>query len=171
MHDPCMKEAVMMFDAYDVRLLAALQEDARLSNVALSDRVHLSASQVHRRLRRLEELGAIARYSAQLDPHRVGLGVLAITSVSLERHGESPAERFAHAVSVLPEVLECFSVTGEADYLLRIVAPDLKSFSDFLMHRLMPLPGVRSVRSNIVLETVKQTTVLPLGQIMPRMPT
>jgi Lrp/AsnC family leucine-responsive transcriptional regulator len=158
---------VFAFDSYDVRLLAALQEDARLSNVALSERVHLSASQVHRRLRRLEEAGVIARYTAQLHSDRIGLGVLAITSISLERHGESPATSFAQAVSRLPQVLECFSVTGEADYVLRIVAPDLKAFSDFLMHELMPLPGVRSVRSNIVLETVKQTTVLPLEQIAP----
>ncbi|HSK41826.1 MAG TPA: Lrp/AsnC family transcriptional regulator [Arenibaculum sp.] len=158
---------MITLDGFDIRLLAALQEDARLSNVALSEKVHLSPSQVHRRLRRLEDVGVIARYTAQIVPDSVGLGVLAFTSVSLERHGESPATRFAQAVAHLPEVLECFSVTGEADYMLRIVAPDLKAFSDFLMHALMPLPGVRSVRSNIVLETVKQTTVLPLRQATP----
>ncbi|WP_207478884.1 Lrp/AsnC family transcriptional regulator [Arenibaculum pallidiluteum] len=155
---------MVQLDSYDIRLLSALQEEARLSNVALSERVHLSASQVHRRLRRLEEEGVIAQYRAQLDPDLIGLGVLAFTSVSLERHGESPAQAFAQAVARLPEVLECFSVTGEADYVLRIVARDLKAFSEFLMHAVMPIPGVRSVRSNIVLETVKQTTVLPLGQ-------
>ncbi len=152
-------------DGYDLRLLKALQDDARLSNVALSESVHLSASQVHRRLRRLEEAGVIARYTAQLDPDRIGLGVLAFTSVSLERHGESASQGFARAVDGLPEVLECFSVTGEADYVLRIVARDLKAFSEFLLHRIMPIPGVRSVRSNIVLETVKQTTVLPLNHV------
>ncbi|HET8727362.1 MAG TPA: Lrp/AsnC family transcriptional regulator [Alphaproteobacteria bacterium] len=152
-------------DAFDVRILAELQEDARLSNVALSDRVHLSASQVHRRLRRLEEAGVIARYAALLDPARMGLDVLAFTSVSLERHGDRPAISFAEAVMGLPEILECFSVTGEADYVLRIVAPDLKTFSDFLMHRLMPIPGVRSVKSNLVLEHVKGTTSLPMGHL------
>lgn len=149
-------------DATDRRILDALQENARLSHVELSERVHLSASQCHRRLRKLEEDGVIEGYGARLNPEQVGLGVTAFVSVSLGQHGENPAERFAEAIAAIPEVLECFSVTGESDYLLRVIAPDLKSFSEFLMHRLMAVPGVTGVKSSIALECLKRSSALPL---------
>jgi Lrp/AsnC family leucine-responsive transcriptional regulator len=152
-------------DAFDLRILAALQEDGRLTNAALAERVHLSPSQVHRRTRQLEESGAIRRTVALLDPSRLGLGVIAFTNVSLERHSDVRATAFHDAIAAMPEVLACYSVTGEADYLLQVAATDLKAFSDFLMHRLMHLPGVRSVHSSVVLERVKETTALPLGHL------
>lgn len=152
-------------DALDLRLLAALQKDGRASHVQLAEAVPLSASQVQRRLRRLEAAGFVAGYAALLDAERLGLGVVAFTHVSLERHGERPAQAFHAAVARMPEVLDCWSVSGEADYLLRIVAPDLRAFSDFLMHRLLPAPGVASVKSNIALERIKATTALPLGHL------
>lgn len=151
-----------VIDPTDRRILQALQENARLSHVELSERVHLSASQCHRRLRKLEEDGVIEGYGARLDPERVGLGVTAFVSVSLGQHGENPAERFAAAIASIPEVLECYSVTGESDYLLRVIAPDLKSFSEFLMHRLMAVPGVTGVKSSIALECLKRSSALPL---------
>lgn len=154
-----------LLDALDVRLLAALQAEGRASHVRLSEVVPLSPSQVQRRLRRLEEEGLIAGYVALLDAERLGLGVTAFTHVGLERHGERPAAAFHEAVRRMEAVQECWSVSGEADYLLRIVAPDLRAFSDFLMHRLLPVPGVASVKSNIVLERVKTTTALPLGHL------
>lgn len=149
-------------DATDRRILNALQENARLSNVELSEQVHLSPSQCHRRLKRLEDAGVVAGYAARLDPEAVGLGVTAFVSVTLGKHGENPAARFADAVRVIPEILECHSVTGEADYLLRVAAADLKAFSDFLMHELMRLPEVDAVRSSIALECIKAPTALPL---------
>lgn len=152
-------------DALDVKLLAALQRDGRASHVQLSEAVALSASQIQRRLRRLEAAGLVSGYAALLDPERLGLDVVAFTHVTLERHGERPAATFHEAVRRLPEVLECWSVSGEADYLLRVVVPDLRAFSDFLMHRLLPVPGVASVKSNIVLERVKATVALPLGHL------
>lgn len=151
-------------DATDRRILGALQENARLSNVELSEQVNLSPSQCHRRLKRLEDSGVIESYAARLDPEAVGLGVTAFVSVSLGKHGENPAARFAEAVRAIPEILECHSVTGEADYLLRVTARDLKAFSDFLMHGLMRLPEVDGVRSSIALECIKRPTALPLTE-------
>jgi DNA-binding Lrp family transcriptional regulator len=153
-------------DRYDLELLAALQEDGRSTNSTLGERIHLSTSQVGRRIQRLEEAKVIARYAALLDPDIVGLGVIAFTAVSLGRHGKAQGEAFERAITDMPEVLECLAVTGEADYVLRIVAPDLASFSDFMVKRLLPLPGVINVKSNIALKRIKQTHVLPLEHIM-----
>ncbi len=152
----------IQLDAADVRLLECLQRRARLSNVELSEQVHLSASQCYRRLRRLEEGGVVRGYVALLEREPLGLGVMAFVNVTLEKHGESPAQDFDKAVQDYPEIMECYAVSGEADYLLRVVAPDLKAFSDFLMHRLMRLPMVANVRSSILLDELKATTALPL---------
>ena len=149
-------------DVFDLKLLGALQSQGRAPNAALADAVGLSASQVSRRLARLEETGVIAAYAALLDPDAVGLTVQAFSNVSLERHAEDLVQGFERAVAARPEILECWSVTGEADFVLRIVAKDLKSFADFLSQHLLRVPGVRSVRSAIVLHRIKQTTALPL---------
>ncbi|WP_142850016.1 Lrp/AsnC family transcriptional regulator [Telmatospirillum sp. J64-1] len=151
-----------ILDDYDCRILDCLQRNGRLTNVELSTQVFLSPSQCQRRVKRLEEEGIIQGYSALLSPEAVGLGVLAFVSVSLAMHGENPARAFTEAIRDIPEILECHAVTGEADYLLRVAAPDLKSFSDFLLHRLMRVPGVTNVRSTIALEELKRTIALPL---------
>lgn len=148
-------------DVFDLRLLAALQKEGRAPNAALAESVGLSASQVSRRLARLEADGVIASYAALLKPEAVGLTVLAFSSISLERQAEA-MDGFEKAVLRFPEILECYSVTGEADFVLRIVARDLKAFADFLSERLLRVPGVRSVRSSIVLHQIKHTTALPL---------
>jgi DNA-binding Lrp family transcriptional regulator len=103
-------------------------------------------------VQRLEEAHVIERYTAVLDPAVVGLGVTAFTTVTLDRQGETRGELFEKAVETMPEVTECFSVTGEGDYILRIVAPDLAAFSEFMMTRLLRLPGVTNVKSNITLK-------------------
>lgn len=151
-------------DVFDLRLLSALQREGRAPNAALAEKVGLSASQVSRRLARLEAEGVIATYAALLKPDAVGLSVLAFSSVSLERQAEA-MDGFEAAVLRFPEILECYSVTGEQDFVLRIVARDLKAFADFLSDRLLRVPGVRSVRSSIVLHTIKQTTALPLPSL------
>lgn len=151
-------------DVFDLRLLARLQQDGRAANAALAEHVGLSPSQVSRRLARLEADGVVERYAALLKPEAVGLSVLAFSNVSLERHVEELVHGFEQAVTSYAEILECYSVTGEADFVLRIVAPDLKAFADFLQQRLLRIPGVRSVRSSIVLHRIKQTTQLPLEQ-------
>jgi DNA-binding Lrp family transcriptional regulator len=152
-------------DRYDLELLAALQQDGRSTNSTLGEKIHLSTSQVSRRIQRLEEMKVISHYAALLDPDIVGLGVTAFTSVSLGRHGNTHGDAFERAIADMPEVLECLSVTGEADYVLRIVAPDLASFSDFMMKRLLRLPGVINIKSNIALKRIKQTHVLPLEHV------
>ena len=156
---------VIDLDKFDLQLLDELQRDAHASNSALSDLVHLSPSQISRRIQRLEELGLVDGYVALLNPAALGLGVTAYTNVTLERHGESQWDAFGQSVVALEEVLECYAVSGEADYMLRVMAPDLASLSEFMMHKLLRIPGVRSVKSNLVLQKIKRTTRLPLGHL------
>ena len=153
-------------DAQDIRILNVLQEEARVSNVELSERIHLSASQCHRRLKRLEETGLIRGYAAILDREMAGLSVMAFVSVSLDKHGEDPARAFNEAIMRYPEILECWAVSGESDYLMRVVATDLRRFSNFLMHELLSLPMVAGLKSNILLEKQKATTALPLDHLL-----
>ncbi len=153
---------MIALDSADWRLLAALQRNGRASNLALAEAVAASPSQVSRRLAKLEEIGVIAGYAALLRPEAVGLSVMAISAVSLERHAEAVVHEFEALVARRPEILDCYAVTGEADFILRIVAADLATFADFVSHSLLRLPGMRSLRSSIVLHRIKQTTELPL---------
>jgi DNA-binding Lrp family transcriptional regulator len=153
-------------DRHDLLLLSELQRDGQATNSALGEKIHLSTSQVSRRVQRLQEAHVIDHYAAILDPAAVGLGLMVFTLVTLDRHGPDTAERFEREVARLPQVLECFSVTGEADYIVRIVTPDLASFADFMSSHLLRLPGVTNVKSNITLQKVKQTQVLPLDHVM-----
>lgn len=149
-------------DRYDRRLLQALQADARLSHVELAEQVRLSPSQCNRRLRKLEALGVIRGYTALLDRSRLGLQVMAFVSVALEQHGRQTASAFSEAIRHYPQVLECWAVSGDSDYLLRVVAADLEAFSAFLLNELLSLPMVKGVRSSILLQELKSTTTLPL---------
>jgi len=151
-------------DRYDLDLLAELQRDGHATNASLGEKIHLSTSQVSRRVQRLEEAHIIAGYTAVLDPETLGLGLTAMTQVCLGHQGEE-AERFEAAIIDIPEILECLAVTGESDYVLRIVAPDLATFSEFISKRLLRLPGVASVKSVVTLKTVKRTMRLPLEHI------
>lgn len=154
-------EAVL--DDIDRKILTALQADGRASNVELAAQVHLSAPQTFRRVRSLEERGVIRGYAAQVNAQALGLGVTAYVSVSIagDRFGrvrEIEAEIRAH-----PEILECQSVSGEDDYLLKVVARDLKSLSNYLTDRLMQVSGIDNVRSMICLEEIKPPSPLPVG--------
>ena len=152
-------------DRYDLLLLDALQRDGNATHTALGAVVNLSASQISRRVQRLNESGLVAGYAALLDPMAIGLGVTAFASVILERHGSMQSDAFENAVAAIPEVMECFSVTGDADYFLRIVAQDLQAFSELMMKRVLRLPGVAHIKSSIALQKVKQTHVLPLDHV------
>ena len=155
----------MSIDRYDLALLEALQRDGNATNAALGEAVHLSASQVSRRLQRLNELRIISGYAVLIDPAIIGLGVTAFAQVILERHGQSQSDAFEQAAAAMPEITECFSVSGDSDYFLRIVAPDLQAFADLMMKRVMRLPGVAHIKSNIALQKVKQTHVMPLDHL------
>ena len=152
-------------DPYDLALLAALQADGRTTHQQLAERVHLSPSQVGRRLARLEADGVITGYRVNLSSQALGLGVMVFISVKLAHHADTIIERFREEILLLDEVQECYSVAGEADYLIRVVVPDLPTLAEFTMKRLMRVPGVESVRSNIVLTAIKCDGPLPLSHL------
>ena len=149
-------------DLFDRKLLALLQEDARLTNNELAERVNLSASQCSRRRQRLEDDGVIRAYRAVLDRDRVGFPLVNIVTVTLSTHNRDNARRFAELVARLPEVQEAHALTGEMDYILKVVTPDLKSLSAFVNGELLPHESVQHVKTAIVLETLKETGALPL---------
>jgi DNA-binding Lrp family transcriptional regulator len=151
-------------DATDWRILDRLQDDARLTNVELAKAVHLSPSPCLARVRALEEDGLIARYVTLLDPVKVGLTVSVFISVSLEKQVESALEIFERAIRDRPEVMECYLMTGDADYLLRVVVPDVPALERFILDFLTKVPGVGNIRSSFALKQVKYKTALPLPQ-------
>jgi DNA-binding Lrp family transcriptional regulator len=154
----------LTLDAIDRRVLAALQDDARIANVELADKVGLSPSPCLRRVRALEESGVIRRYVTLVDPGAVGLPVSVFVNVSLERQVEKALHRFESAVLTRPEVMECYLMTGDADYLLRVVCADLAAYERFLLQHLTVVPGVSSIRSSFALKQVKYSTALPLAR-------
>jgi len=154
-----------LLDKYDIALLTALQKNASATHQQLGEQVHLSASQVSRRISRLQSSGIIRRTVALLDPARIGLGVRAISYVTLARHGGDEGTAFEQEIAAFPEVLECFAVTGESDYILQIVAASLSELSESVLRRLTRITAVNSIRSNIVLQSIKSSTELPLSHI------
>jgi len=152
-------------DTTDRRILEQLQADGRLSNQELAERVSLSPSPCLRRVRALERAGVIRRYAAVLDPQQVGLGLLAYVTVKLEKRGKMPVDQFTRAVESWPEVIACYSMTGDMDYLMRVQVENLEHYSRFVMDKLLKQPGVIDIRTNFVLERVKETTVLPLEHL------
>ena len=152
-------------DATDCRILAVLQEDGRISNLDLAERISLSPSACLRRMRLLEEEGVIASYRACLDRERLGIELEAFVHVSMRNDQENWHERFAEAVRDWPEVVGAFVVTGETHYLLRVLAHNLKHYSDFVLQRLYKAPGVMDIRSNIVLQTLKEDSGVPVSLV------
>jgi Lrp/AsnC family leucine-responsive transcriptional regulator len=155
-----------LLDKFDIGLLAALQKNAQATHQELSEQIHLSTSQVSRRIARLYSSGMIRRTVALLNPTLLGLDVRAITYVTLTRHSGDESMAFERDIATFPEVLECYSVTGESDYILQIVALSLTDLSESVLRRLTRLQGVSSIRSNIVLQSIKSTTELPLRQAL-----
>ncbi|HYC53502.1 MAG TPA: Lrp/AsnC family transcriptional regulator [Candidatus Binatia bacterium] len=149
-------------DAIDRKILDALQEDARISNVDLAARVGLSPSPCLRRVAELEQAGIIQRYVALLNPSALGLGVSVFVQVSLEKQAVQGLGVFEEHVLARPEVMECYLMTGDADYLLRVVVPDVAAFERFLLEHLTRIPGVASIKSSFALKQVKYRTALPL---------
>ncbi len=149
-------------DEIDCRILAALQENARISNVDLASQVGISPSPCWRRVRDLEQEGVISRYVTLVDPGSVGLPVSVFIQVSLERQVETALEAFESAVLSRPEVMECYLMTGDADYLLRVVVADLAAYERFLMDHLTRVPSVASIKSSFALKQIKYRTALPV---------
>ena len=153
-------------DAIDRRILRALQADGRATYDVLAAQVSLSASATQRRVKRLEESGVIAGYVAGVPPERVGLGLTAFLNVRLQKHTEGhkrdPMELFRAAVQTWPEVVECVALTGEMDYLLRVVAQDMAQCSRFILETLLKHPSVEDCKTSFVLDRVKSSATVPL---------
>lgn len=145
----------MDLDDIDRRIVAALQAEGRVPIVELAERVGLSPTPCQRRVRRLEEQGVIVRYAALVDPSALGLTLQALVQVTLDDHSEKTVEAFEAAIRARPEVIACFAVTGDMDFLLHVLAPDLASFSDFALKALLRMPGVRGTRSSFIMQAVK----------------
>jgi DNA-binding Lrp family transcriptional regulator len=149
-------------DETDWRILAALQDDARLTNADLAEKVFLSPSPCLRRVRDLEQAGLIKRYVTLLDPIKLGLTVSVFIQVSLEKQMRGALDIFENSVLSRDEVMECYLMTGDADYLLRVVVSDMQSLERFIVDYLAKIPGVSNIRSSFALKQVKYKTALPL---------
>jgi len=155
-------------DALDRKILRALQRQGRASNIELAADVHLSAPQCFRRVRALEERGVIRGYHAAVDPAALGLGVTAYVSLNIESSAFSRVRAIEAEIRTFEQILECHSVSGDSDYLLKVVAADLRALSQFLTDRLMQIDGVADVRSMICLEEIKPPSALPTdGSTLP----
>jgi Lrp/AsnC family leucine-responsive transcriptional regulator len=151
-------------DRYDRRILELLQQDGRLSNLELAERIGLSPSPCLRRVRALEEAGVIAGYRALLDAQRLGLSLMALVYISMDRHTPERFANFDTRVRELPEVLECLLITGQqADYQLKVVVSDMQAYQDLLLNRITRIEGVSGVHSSFVLRRIVDKTALPLA--------
>lgn len=151
-----------MIDELDTIILDILQADARISNAELARRVNLSPPATLSRVRRLEENGYIENYVALVNRQRAGYDMFCFVRVSLQLHDTEQVTGFRDAVQNMPEVLECHHVTGDYDYLLKVVAHNTKDLEDFLINRLTPIPGVARIYTSLVLNEVKTSTVIPI---------
>ncbi len=156
------KAPVLQLDAIDRHILGQLQNDAKVSNQELAQRVHLSPSACLRRVKQLEDAGVIARYVALLNPRAIGAGGTSFTIINLESMSNEQLEAFEQAVRDEPRVLDCYYVAGANDYLIRFAYRDAEDLEHFHAEILMRLPGVVRSNSMMVLRTVKKTTALPL---------
>ncbi|MGO1748708.1 MAG: Lrp/AsnC family transcriptional regulator [Marinobacter sp.] len=150
-------------DKLDQRILAILQQDGRISNQQLAEQVGLSPAACWRRVRTLEETGIIKGYSAHLAPEMVGQGLCVLVNLSLQRHTIDSTAEIEQQVSSYPEVLQCFAVTGNADFVLRVVVPDMVSYDRFLNEKIFTLQGIAQVHSNFALREIKNTQMIPVG--------
>jgi DNA-binding Lrp family transcriptional regulator len=153
-----------MLDNIDLHILQLMQRNGRISNQELADKVGLSPSPCLRRLRELEGSGVIQKYVALVSPRAVDQGLQAFVEVRLDRQTRAFADKFEAEIVKLPQVLECHMISGDWDYLLRVVVRDLDALRDFHMNRLGKIPGVSNVKSNISMKPLKYSTALPLDE-------
>ena len=146
-----------------MQILRALQQDASLSNVELASAINLSPSPTLSRVKNLESTGVISRYVALIDPHALGLKLNVFVRIALEKQESGALERFEQAVSQYDEVMEVYLMTGDEDYLLRIVVPDLQALERFILENLTRIPGIKNIKSSFALKQVKYKTALPIS--------
>lgn len=149
-------------DEVDVQLLSLLQADGRITNADLAKAVNLSPPSVLQRVRTLEKAGLIRGYTALLDADKLGLKITALAMISLSLHQEQPIERFRRSVQDIPEILECYHVSGEYDFLLKIVVRDMRAYEALIRERISKIKGIRQITSSFVFGVPKHTTQIPL---------
>ncbi len=154
--------ALSKFDEIDMQILRELQDNGRMTNVELADRVGLTAPPCLRRVRSLEESGIIRAYHADLDPNALGYSITVFAMVSLKSQAEADLRAFEDHIATLPEVRECYMLNGEIDFILKVVARDLQSFQQFLTSKLTSAPNVNSVKTSLTIRTSKQLPGIPL---------
>ncbi len=152
-----------VLDEMDESILQILQTEGRISHVDLAGRINLSAPAVHGRIKRLEQRGYIRQYAALLDRERAGFDMLCFINVSLQLHQLEHVENFRKIVHQMPEVLECHHLTGEYDYLLKVVVRNRQELQYFVMNKLTPIPGIARIYTSVVLQEIKSTTALPMN--------
>lgn len=149
-------------DEVDVQILALLQADGRITNADLAKKVNLSPPSVLQRVRTLEKAGLIRGYFGLLDAERLGFRITALAMISLSLHQEQPIERFRKSVQEIPEIMECYHVSGEYDFLLKIVVKDIRAYEVLIRERLSKIKGIGQIKSSFVLAVPKYTTQLPI---------
>ena len=149
-------------DPASLKILAELQKNGRVSSNELAEKIGMSASPCWRRQKELEENGYILRYAALLDRRKLGLAVVCLLHVSLQRHAEGVVEQFEEVMRLRPEVVECYETTGSSDYMVKVVVADMDAYHDFLHNVMVKLNGVAQVNTSVALREVKYETTLPL---------
>ena len=152
-------------DSIDLRILHELQIDGFLSNVELAKRVHLSPSPCLARVKALEKAGVIDKYVALVPPKKIGLNLNVFISISLKQQGKAELEAFEQSISQRDEVMECYLMTGDSDYLIRVAVPDIAALERFILDRLTPIPGIEKIRSSFALKQVRYKTALPFSAL------
>ena len=152
-------------DAIDLKILREVQGDARIPNITLADRVGLSASPCSRRVKLLEESGVIEGYRAVLNRPAVGLGLTVFAGVRVERHAQEQADAFVDVVLAMPEVVACHLVSGDADFLIEVVVPDMATYEGIVLRQLLSLPAIRDIRSNFAMRSYLAGGTLPLREV------
>lgn len=149
-------------DEMDRNILRILQNEGRITNTELAKRLGISAPAMLERVKRLEEKNVIERFVAIANPEAVGIGIIAFVRISLGAHKLTEFETFKKHIDTMDEVLECYQLSGDDDYMLKVALPDMNGYADFAFTKLAPIPGVQSINSSFVLGTIKQDTALPI---------
>ena len=158
-----MKKPIQL-DRLDIKILAALQQDGSLSNQSLSEKIGLSASPCSRRVKHLEDLGVIENRVVLLDRKKLGLDITVIIQIGMDRHTTERFDVFEEQISQFDEVVECYLITGQdADYMLKVLVPDMEAYQNFLLNNITQIPGVSSVHSSFVMRRVVDSNALPLA--------
>ncbi|CAN1533749.1 Lrp/AsnC family transcriptional regulator [Limnohabitans sp. B9-3] len=152
----------MNLDSTDLRILTELQQDSSLTNIELARRVHLSPSPCLTRVKALEASGVIGRYVALVDPKKLGLNLSVFISISLKEQSKSALAEFEQRIAEHDEVMECYLMTGDSDYLIRVAIADITALEKFILEQLTPIPGIEKIRSSFALKQVRYKTALPL---------